>query len=102
LIVSLKLTQALLYTGSSLILLGFFRLDEAAELWVAQSCIWPNFSRQAPICAGCFAPATLENTGFSGLGKAYNARKGSTYTLAATRGCGLSVSGTGQIQGGVS
>jgi len=29
-------------------------------------------------------PATHENAGFSHLGQAYNARKGSTYTLAAT------------------
>jgi len=43
----------------------------------------------------------IENTGFSHLGQAYNSRKGSTYTLAAICGCGLSVSGIGQIQGGV-
>jgi hypothetical protein len=42
------------------------------------------------------SPSYLQNNGFSRLGQAYNARKGSTYTLAATRGCGLSVSGTGQ------
>src|SRR5438270_13750737 len=40
--------------------------------------------------------ATLENTGFCHIRQAYNARNGSTYTLAATSGCGLSVSGTGQ------
>src|SRR5436305_1484145 len=43
-----------------------------------------------------FDSATLENTGFCSIRQAYNARKGSTYTLAATSGCGLSVSGIGQ------
>jgi hypothetical protein len=41
-------------------------------------------------------PAAHEITGFCYLGQAYNSRKGSTYTLAATSGCGLSVSGIGQ------
>jgi hypothetical protein len=40
--------------------------------------------------------ATLENTGFCHIRQDYNARNGSTYTLAATSGCGLSVSGIGQ------
>jgi hypothetical protein len=75
---------------------------------VAQFSVHPVFSPRSPT-ALYHSPGGLpiqqlskiENTGFSHLGQAYNSRKGSTYTLAAICGCGLSVSGIGQIQGGV-
>ena len=37
-----------------------------------------------PLTSQLAKPATHENTGFCHLGQAYNARKGSTYTHAAT------------------
>jgi hypothetical protein len=87
--------------------LGFFLLDEAMGFPVAQFSAHLAFF---PLASALYhsravSPiqqlSKIENTGFSHLGQAYNARKGSTYTLAATSGCGLFVSGIGQIQGGV-
>jgi hypothetical protein len=64
-------------------------LDEPRDLSVAQFSAHPaSFAIQAPPynhSLGRFAqPGTHENTGFCHLGQAYNSRKGSTYTHAAT------------------